>query len=97
MHLDYLNAQGQPKLVWPPSFPLARAYVDQLTRSKGLAPARVSAARTSLATAEQMNGGQRKSALAALATELGKEPGGSDPAKLKMLVAAVKDLAAAQH
>ena len=52
---------------------------------------------TSLATAEQMNGGQKKSALAALATELGKEPGGSDPAKLKMLVAAVKDLAAAQH
>jgi len=44
-----------------------------------------------------MNGGQKKSALAALATELGKEPGGSDPAKLKMLVAAVKDLAAAQH
>ena len=23
---DYLNAQGQPKIVWPPSFALARAY-----------------------------------------------------------------------
>ena len=34
---DYLNAQGQPKIVWPPSFALARAYVDQLERSHGLA------------------------------------------------------------
>ena len=39
VHLDYLNTQGQPKFVWPPSFALARAYVDQLERSKGLAPA----------------------------------------------------------
>ena len=30
VHFDYLNAQEQPKLVWPPSFPLARAYLDQL-------------------------------------------------------------------
>ena len=36
VHLDYLNTQGQPKLVWPPSFALARAYVDQLERSQGL-------------------------------------------------------------
>ena len=28
VHLDYLNAQGQPKYEWPPSFSLARAYVD---------------------------------------------------------------------
>ena len=32
VHFDYLNTQGQPKLVWPPSFALARAYVDQLER-----------------------------------------------------------------
>ena len=36
VQLDYLNAQGQPKFVWPPSFALARAYVDQLERSRGL-------------------------------------------------------------
>ena len=34
VHLDYLNTQGQPKLVWPPSFALSRAYVDQLERSQ---------------------------------------------------------------
>ena len=33
VHFDYLNTQGQPKLVWPASFALARAYLDQLERS----------------------------------------------------------------
>jgi hypothetical protein len=32
VHLDYLNVQGQPKLVWPASFVVARAYLDQLAR-----------------------------------------------------------------
>ena len=98
VHFDYLNAQDQPKLVWPPSFPLVRAYLDQLTRSKGLAPARVSAART--VTGDRRTDDwwtEARARSSALATELGKEPGGSDPAKLKMLAAAVKDLAAAQH
>ncbi|MEO8580288.1 MAG: hypothetical protein ABI469_08565, partial [Gemmatimonadales bacterium] len=30
VHFDYYNTQGQQMLVWPPSFALARAYVDQL-------------------------------------------------------------------
>ncbi len=37
VRFDYLNAQEQRKLVWPPSFAKARAYLDQLERSKGLA------------------------------------------------------------
>jgi hypothetical protein len=40
VHMEYLNAQGQPKIVWPPSFALARAYVDQLERTSGLPSAR---------------------------------------------------------
>src|SRR5690606_21829554 len=36
VRLEYLNAQGQPRYEWPPSFPLTRAYVDQLERSGGL-------------------------------------------------------------
>src|SRR5207248_2374421 len=46
VHLDYLNTQGQPKLVWPPSFSLARAYLDQLARSNGLAADKISAAQS---------------------------------------------------
>ena len=37
VRFDFLNAQEQRKLVWPPSFAKARAYLDQLERSKGLA------------------------------------------------------------
>ena len=40
VRFDYYNTQGQQQLVWPPSFALARAYVDQLERSNGLAPGR---------------------------------------------------------
>src|SRR5207244_4256854 len=76
VHLDYLNVQGQPKLAWPPSFALARAYLDQLERSKGLAGGRISAARATLASAEKASGTARQDALAKLATELTSEAGG---------------------
>jgi hypothetical protein len=40
VRLEEFNAQGQPRFdLWPPSFALARAYVDQLERS-GLSWAR---------------------------------------------------------
>ena len=33
---EQFNAQEQPHTVWPPSFALARAYLDQLERNSGL-------------------------------------------------------------
>jgi hypothetical protein len=96
VHLDYLNTQGQPKLVWPPSFALARAYVDQLARSNGLAASRVSAVRAALASAESAAGGERTSALAGLASQLDSDvAGSSDGAKVRLLAAAVRSLAGA--
>ena len=94
VHFDYYNTQGQQKFVWPPSFALARAYVDQLERSNGLAPARISAVRESLKTAEGASASQRKSGLKALATRLDTEAkGSSDTAKARALATAVRDLA----
>ena len=94
VHLDYLNAQEQPKLVWPASFPLARAYLDQLTRSNGLAATRVSAARSELARAEKLSGQPRRDALTQLATQLHSDaPGAADQAKVHMLAGAVGELA----
>ena len=91
--LDHLNAQGQPKFVWPPSFALARAYTDQLERSNGLSAARIEAVRGALTTAEKATGGARKSALRTLGSALEKDAGtSSDAAKVRTLVAAVKDL-----
>jgi len=94
VHLDYLNAQGQPKMVWPPSFALARAYVDQLERSKCLSPSRISAVRQELSSAEKASGAQRKSALTALSTQLeGDARGSCDAPRVGKLSGAVKDLA----
>ena len=89
--LDYLNTQGQPKLVWPASFALARAYADQLERSKGLESGRIAAVRKALDGAEHAEGTARRDALTALATELDGESGQSaDGAKVKMLAGAVQ-------
>jgi hypothetical protein len=98
IRFDYLNAQGQPKFVWPPSFALARAYADQLERSKGLAAGRISAVRQGLSSAERASGGQRRDALAQLATQLdGDAPGAGDAARVRTLAGAVRDLAAASR
>ncbi len=94
VHFDYYNTQGQQKLVWPPSFALARAYVDQLERSNGLASGRIAAVRNSLASAESAGAGQRQSALTALAAQLDSEAGASsDAAKVRLLAGAVRSLA----
>jgi LVIVD repeat-containing protein len=98
VHLDYLNTQGQPKLVWPPSFALARAYVDQLARSNGLGGGRVSAVRQALTSAERASGAQRRDALTQLATQLDADASGAaDAAKVRVLAGAVRDLSAASR
>jgi hypothetical protein len=94
VHLDYLNAQGQPKYVWPPSFALARSYVDQLSRTNGLGSDRITSVRQALSTAERATGSQRSAMLTTLASQLDSEAGSaSDAAKVRVLVGAVRDLA----
>ncbi len=90
--MTYLNPQDQQKLVWPPSFALARAYLDQLERSKGLAGGRIASARTALTNAERRAGAERKTALSQLAAQIGGAAGSSsDAAKVKALSAAITD------
>ena len=94
VHFDYLNVQDQPKIVWPASFALSRAYVDQLERSNGLSASRIAAVRGSLASAESAASGQRVTALTTLATQLDADAAGSsDAAKVRMLASAVRALA----
>ena len=91
---DYLNAQEQRKFVWPPSFAKARAFVDQLERSKGLDAVAITAARGELATAEKASGAARTTALKKLAAEIDANvAGSSDQAKARMLSEAVTELA----
>ncbi len=85
--VDYWNTQDQRKFVWPPSFALARAYLDQLQRSNGLAADRIAAARTTLASAERQSGSKRRAALVQLASTLGAgADSGPDAAKVHAAV-----------
>nr|MBP7620248.1 hypothetical protein [Gemmatimonadales bacterium] len=93
--LDHLNTQGQPKFTWAPTFALARAYTDQLERSRGLSSSRITSVRQALLRAEQANGTARRDALTALANEVNGDAGSSkDALKVRALAAAVRDLAA---
>jgi hypothetical protein len=93
VHLDYQNVQGQAKMVWPPSFSLARAYVDQLERSKGLEAGRISAVREELAIAEKESKKAGRD-LTRLATQLDAYTvGAGDAAKVRTLAAVVRELA----
>jgi hypothetical protein len=94
VHFDEFNTQGQPALVWPMTFVLARAYVDQLERSKGLTTSQVIAARTGLSDAERASGSDRHDDLARLALQLdGYAQGSSDAAKVRTLSGTVRNLA----
>jgi hypothetical protein len=96
VHFDYLNVQDQQKLVWPASFAVPRAYLDQLERSSGLATARIAAARTGLGAAEKASGATRQAALSKLAGELHRDAASAaDQAKVHQLAGAIDQLAKA--
>ena len=94
VRVAYQNVQDQQKIVWPASFVVARAYVDQLERSHGLAPARIGAVRTALTAAERKTGSGRKTSLTALATQLDRDAAtAADAGRVRTLAAAVRELA----
>ena len=94
VRLDHLNSQGQPRFVWPHTFALARAYVDQLERSRAVAPAWVTEVRAGLAGAEMATGSARSTALNGLATQIaGQASQSRDADKVRMLADAVRGLA----
>ena len=90
---DYLNAQGQPKISWPPSFALAKAYTDQLERKGCVAPAKIGDIRAQIANAEKANGAARNAALAKLVTDV-EGSRSCDAAKVDLLKKSLQDLQA---
>jgi hypothetical protein len=94
--LDYLNVQQQPRYVWPATYTVAHAYLDQLTRSRGLPPGRLAEARAALTRAEQGSGPAARDALARLAAGLDAEAAGSsDAGRVRALAAVMRELASA--
>ena len=97
VRFDFLNAQEQRKLVWPPSFAKARAYLDQLERAKGLAEATIGSARSQLASAEKLSGNARQQVLKKLGTQLNTAASAAAyPAKARLLASSVAELAGAR-
>ncbi|MBU6366857.1 MAG: hypothetical protein KJT01_11660, partial [Gemmatimonadetes bacterium] len=86
-----LNAQGQPKITFPPSFALAKAYTDQLERKGCVAPARIGALRAGIAEAEKASGAARNAALDK-AIALADAERGCDPKKGDLLKGALQGL-----
>ena len=96
--LDVFNPQAQPRLVWPASFFVARAYIDQLERNQGLNKDRLSQVKKELKNAEKKKGTEQADALRKLAGELDQDAqGAADSARVRLLAASVNDLAAAAH
>jgi hypothetical protein len=91
---EYFNAQEQRQIVWPPSFVVVRAYLDQLVRGKALPDERTSAIAGELDAAERMSGGERSAALTRLATQLESDAqAATDASRVRMMAEAVKELA----
>jgi len=102
--LDAFNAQDQPRIVWPATSVVARAYVDQLGRAKGLPPARAQAVTAALDRADKIASAQDKNAAAAataldtLAGEVEQDAAaasGREAETLKSLAATLKGRSAA--
>jgi hypothetical protein len=90
----YLNAQGQPKITWPPSFALVKAFTDQLERKGCVSASRIVELRAGIASAEGARGAARSSALASLSSKLDGDRS-CDPKKVDLLKQALKDLQSA--
>jgi hypothetical protein len=102
VHLDEFNAQHQPKITWPASFVVARAYVDQLTRSRALTAQRARALRTAMDRADKARAGRDRTTaldeLDQLATMLETDAAtsnGRDASRFKALAETLKRRAAA--
>ena len=97
---DELNTQQQIRVVWPPTTVVARAYLDQLARSKALPADRIRAVNAALDRADGVRTGKENNAAAVLeqldglARQLDADAGaasGRDAERLRALSATIKE------
>jgi hypothetical protein len=97
------NAQEQMRISWPANAVVAKAYLDQLTRSKAIAADRASAVKTAIERADKVRAKDRAAQpiveqLKAVSGQLESDAAaatGPDAARLKALAAVLKDRSAA--
>jgi hypothetical protein len=98
-----VNVQEQQRVTWPDTSVVARAYLDQLARGRGLAADRARAVRTALDRADALQTGKEPGAAAVLdqldtmATQLDRDArsaSGVDAKRLQALASTIKGRAA---
>jgi hypothetical protein len=91
VQVSQLNVQSQEKFVWGKKLVIAKAYLDQLERSKGLPIARITAIRKSIENAETAkNGGKLKGSVAFLEKSAKTAKNAADAVRLKGLAEVMK-------
>jgi hypothetical protein len=94
VRFEEFNSQNQPRYVWPPSFVVAKAYLDQLVRGKAIDAGRAAALRSALDRGDT-RAGRSASALDELdkmAADLerdGAAPGAADGKRYKAMAEAI--------
>jgi hypothetical protein len=94
IRLNELNVQSQPRFTWPANFITARAYVDQLVRSKAFTEDRAKTLRSAMDRADRDNAPRGDlDAVATLANQIEKDAAsakGIDAERMKALAATIK-------
>ena len=88
VRLPDFNAQQQPRVTWPATAAVAGAYLDQLTRSNGIEPAKASAVKAAVAKSDHAQ-------LSTLAGELEKDAAaatGATASRLRALASTIQAL-----
>lgn len=94
VQFDHFNVQGQQMFVWPASFTLARAYVDQIARSGEMGPDRVARMRSALTELESAPATERENALLNMSAHLEQlAQSATDPKTLSLLAETLAELA----
>jgi hypothetical protein len=102
--LNEFNSQNQPRVTWQPTSVVARAYLDQLGRTNGIASERARAVRDALAKVDDLRTGKerdaatRLDALTAVAAQVdadAKTKTGRDAMRLTALAETLRGRAAA--
>jgi len=94
VHFDELNVQNQPKITWPANFVVARAYLDQLSRSSALTSERIAALNAAIVKVEASRSDRKEVAqLKAMAVSLDKDAGAAktpaDAERMRALAAII--------
>jgi hypothetical protein len=98
VRMESFNPQMQEKLVWPASFVVARAYIDQLARNRGIPRDWLDGIIRDLDQAERLAADQQRRTLAQLASRLEQDASRSpDGDRVVALAAAVRALSVSQR